>query len=65
MDTITQTQISRLIALAVAQHGLDITPAGHRASLEDCVTDEREYTGDIVIWYNTLDTSTHIARIRE
>jgi hypothetical protein len=60
---LTTTIKSRLVALAVAAHGLDITPASGRATLHDCISDEREYSGCWMLWYNTPDNSTHIAQI--
>jgi len=60
---LTTTIKSRLVALAVAAHGLDITPASGRATLHDCISDEREYSGCWILWYNTPDNSTHITHI--
>ena len=46
----------KLVKLATEKFG-DIRPCGDKKSLSDCFTDD---SGELVLWFNTLDNSTHI-----
>jgi stage III sporulation protein SpoIIIAA len=64
IPAITEIAKSRLVALAVARHGINIKPVCTRKSLKDCISIETVSQNIVVLWYNDSEiNSTHVVSI--
>ena len=61
-ESVPDAVVTRLIDMAVAVSGDEISPVMHRPTLRDCVTHEM---GSYRLWYNTPDRSTHLVKLSD